>query len=147
VARSLGTRIILSAPGAATLYDSGMGISTTDFWFSSIGNYAFYSNNATPTVANQVMKLSGLGILDLSISSGRFRINGTQVVGPRDTGWTAFGATVTANKGVYNPAASYTTSVAYTQAEAAAVAAALVAANARIKALEVALTAHGLIGA
>ena len=74
-----------------------------------------------------------------------YSVNGVKVLGARDTGWTAFGATVTANKSTYDPAASYAAGVTYLQAEAAAVAAALVAANARIKALEAAMRAHGLI--
>lgn len=80
----------------------------------------------------------------LNVSSA-FRVGDTKVVGAQETGWTAFGAAVTANKGAYNPAASYTVSAAYVQAEVSAIAAALVAANARIKALESAMRTHGLI--
>jgi hypothetical protein len=148
--RSGGTKIVLSqSANSANNLDYSIGVASDGggaVWFSSPGNYRWYSQIAGPTVS-QVASLTNQGVFDLSVSTGRLRINGTQVVGLKDTGWTAFGVIITANKGTYNPAASYTTSSSYVQAEASAVAAALVAANARIKALEVALTNHGLIGA
>lgn len=53
--------------------------------------------------------------------------------------WVAFSGAVTANRGAYAPANSYAVGAVYSQAEVTALANAIVAANARIRALEEAL--------
>lgn len=70
-------------------------------------------------------------------------VNGTQVIGPRQTGWTP--ATGTANKGSFNASQAFTVSSTYTQSEMLEMAEGLVVARKRIKALEDALRDHGLI--
>lgn len=78
-------------------------------------------------------------------STGAIRINGLQVVGPRDTGWTA--DTGTAKK-TANATYSGTASVGYVQAEMQAVMNAVRDATQTIKALKDAMiSTHGLIGA
>ncbi|AKL13272.1 TPA: phage tail protein [Kluyvera intermedia] len=72
-----------------------------------------------------------------------YAINGTQVVGPRASGWTA--ATGTALLGAFNSSATYSVSATYTQAEITAIATGLVQARQRIKALEDMLRTHGLM--
>lgn len=80
----------------------------------------------------------------LNLGSGWvYAINGSQVVGARDTGWTA--ATGTSNKGSYSTYAGATISATPTQAEVQAINDALKAASERIKALEDMLRTHGLI--
>lgn len=81
--------------------------------------------------------LSSLGIVT------KLLIDNNQVVGPRETGWTA--ATGRANKGTFNADLAFTVSATYTQSEIQAIAAALVAERQRTKALEDALRTHGLI--
>ncbi|EGF0803501.1 phage tail protein [Salmonella enterica] len=87
---------------------------------------------------------TGTQTLTSSLSvSGSYSVNGTKVVGARQTGWTA--ATGTANKGVFNADLTFTVSDTYTQSEIQAIANALIAERRRTKALEDALRAHGLI--
>ncbi|MGX8941622.1 hypothetical protein ACWWJF_15930 [Symbiopectobacterium sp. Eva_TO] len=81
--------------------------------------------------------LSSLGIVT------KLLIDNKQVVGPRETGWTA--ATGTANKGTFNADLTFPVSDPPTQSEIQAIANALVAERQRTKALEDALRAHGLI--
>ncbi|EDX8204060.1 phage tail protein, partial [Salmonella enterica subsp. enterica serovar Paratyphi A] len=92
------------------------------------------------------VSLSRTGTQTLSSSlsvSGNYSVNGTKVVGARQTGWTA--ATGTANKGVFNADLTFTVSDTYTQSEIQAIANALIAERRRTKALEDTLRAHGLI--
>ncbi|MEM6162041.1 phage tail protein [Erwinia sp. P6884] len=70
-------------------------------------------------------------------------VNGTKVVGARQTGFTA--ATGAANKGGFNADTSYSVSATYTQSQVQAIANDLRATRQRVKALEDALRAHGLI--
>lgn len=70
-------------------------------------------------------------------------VNGVKVVGTRDTGWTA--ATGTPLKGAFNSSNGYTTGTTYSQFELQQIAIGLVQARQRVKALEDALRAHGLI--
>jgi len=74
-----------------------------------------------------------------------YSVSGVQVVGVRNTGWTAAGGTVAANKGAWNPNVLTPASATYSQAEASAVRAQLNAAESRIKALEQMARTHGLI--
>lgn len=72
-----------------------------------------------------------------------YSVGGTKVIGARQTGWTA--STGTALLGAFNANQAFTVSSPPTQAEVLAIANALVAARQRIKALEDANRAHGLI--
>ncbi|WP_336293536.1 phage tail protein [Cronobacter dublinensis] len=72
-----------------------------------------------------------------------YSVNGTKVLGSRQTGWTA--ATGTALLSSFNSSQTYSASAAYTQSEINALATGLVQARQRIKAIEDALRAHGLI--
>lgn len=78
----------------------------------------------------------------LNVTSS-YSVDGTKVLGARVTGFTA--ATGTALKGAFNANTAFTVSATYTQAEAQAIATALVATRQRVKALEDALRLHGLI--
>jgi hypothetical protein len=70
----------------------------------------------------------GAGVLNINTATGEYRVNGTKVVGARDTGWTAM--TGTANENT-----SYATGTIT-----------LVQLAERVKAIQDALTTHGLIG-
>ncbi|EFD5453440.1 phage tail protein, partial [Escherichia coli] len=72
-----------------------------------------------------------------------YSVDGIQVVGARQTGWTA--ATGTPLLGSFNANQSYTVGTTYTQSEVAALATGLEQARQRILALETALRLHGLI--
>lgn len=78
----------------------------------------------------------------LSVATS-YSVNGTKVIGARQTGWTA--ATGSGLLGAFNSAQTYAASATYTQSELAAIAAGLIQARQRIKSLEDALRAHGLI--
>jgi hypothetical protein len=81
------------------------------------------------TIAGTVkLALSSTGVMDLNQSTGRIQIAATQVVGPRDTGWSAM-------TGSTNKNTTYDTSTV-TLAQLAG----------RVMALQAALTTHGLIG-
>lgn len=71
-------------------------------------------------------------------------INGNQVVGARDTGWTAM--TGAGSKGALAAAAAGTASGAYVQAELQGALNRVAALEARLRSLDAALIAHGLIG-
>ncbi|EDT8926355.1 phage tail protein [Salmonella enterica subsp. enterica serovar Mbandaka] len=96
-----------------------------------IVDYVSLSRTGTQTLA------SSLNV------SGSYSVNGTKVVGARQTGWTA--ATGTTNKGAFDADLTFTVSDTYTQSEIQAIANALIAERRRTKALEDALRAHGLI--
>lgn len=92
------------------------------------------------------VSLSRAGTQTLASSlnvSGSYSVNGTKVVGARQTGWTA--ATGTPLLGSFNANQSYTVGTTYTQSEVAALATGLQQARQRILALETALRLHGLI--
>ncbi|MEY6762894.1 phage tail protein [Kluyvera ascorbata] len=85
-------------------------------------------------------KLQVVGSENVSVS---YKVAGLQVVGARQTGWTA--ATGTALLGAFDANQAFTVSNPPTQAEVQAIANALVAARQRIKALEDAQRTHGQI--
>lgn len=85
-------------------------------------------------------KLQVGGSANVSVS---YKVAGLQVLGARQTGWTA--ATGTANKGAFDADLAFTVSATYTQAEIQTLADALRAERQRTKALEDAMRAHGLI--
>lgn len=72
-----------------------------------------------------------------------YSVNGTKVVGNRQTGWTA--ASGSALLGSFNASQTYSAGATYSQSEASNVATGLQQARQRIKALEDALRSHGLI--
>ncbi|RUX33042.1 hypothetical protein EOA23_08465 [Mesorhizobium sp. M2A.F.Ca.ET.042.01.1.1] len=95
------------------------------------------------TISGGATGISGYAQGTLINAAGSFTVAGTQVVGPRATGWTA--GTGTANKGAFAAYAGATMSAAYSQTEAQATNNAARDASQRIKAVEDALRTHGLI--
>lgn len=91
---------------------------------------------ATPTTD----KLQVGGSTNVSIS---YKVAGTQVLGARQTGWTA--ATGTAYKGAFNADTTYSVGVIFDILQIQAIAAGLTQARQRIKALEDIARTHGLI--
>lgn len=77
------------------------------------------------------------------INAVSYKVLGIQVVGARQTGWTA--ASGTALKTSFNADATWTIGTTYSQSEIQAVTASLSATRKRVKALEDAMRAHGLI--
>jgi hypothetical protein len=107
---------------------------------AGVGNgYRF--NTLTGGVATLRCQIMYYGI-DLPTGEAYY-INSTQVVGARQTGWTA--GTGTANKGAFATYAGHTASASYVQAEAQSTDDATKANSQRIKAIEDALRTHGLI--
>lgn len=86
--------------------------------------------------------------------SGSFKVAGTQVIGPRQTGWVAdTGTGSTGTHATYTAGTTLTYSASYTQSELtatgtriAAIEAALQAVTQEVKSLKDALFTHGLIG-
>lgn len=83
----------------------------------------------------------GVGTVNVDAS---YYIGGTKVVGARSTGWAAM--TGTGSKAALAAAAAGTASAAYTQAELQAALNRVAGLEARLKAYDDALVAHGLIG-
>jgi hypothetical protein len=124
--RSAGYKLIVKGNFGNGLSDYGMGYNTDELWFAGgtsggVGQVAFYLGFTTPrvTIAN--------GFLNLA-SGFAYRINATQVVGARDTGYAAF--TGTTNKGTAYATGTVT----------------LVQLAERVAAIQASLTTHGLIG-
>ncbi|KGD75278.1 tail protein [Tatumella morbirosei] len=78
----------------------------------------------------------------LNVASS-YSVNGTKVIGPRQTGWTL--STGTANKAAFNADQSYTVGSVYSQTEIQAIVQALIETRQRVKALEDMAVTHGLI--
>lgn len=97
------------------------------------GDYVSKSIATTQTLASPI-----------SVATS-YSIGGVMVVGARNTGWTAAAGTVVSNKGAWTPNILAAASAAYSQAEATAVRQQLNAAEARLKAIEQMVRAHGLI--
>lgn len=95
------------------------------------GDYVSKSATTTQSIASPVNVTTS------------YSVNGTKVIGARQTGWTA--ATGTALLTAFNASQTYSASAAYTQSEISALATGLVQARQRIKAIEDALRTHGLI--
>lgn len=107
----------------------------------STGGSLLVGNIASPTAD----KLQVLGSENVSAS---YKVAGLQVVGARNTGWTA--STGAASKAGINGSTTYTVSATYTQSEVQAIATGLQQARQLIVALQTALGAtsgHGLINA
>jgi hypothetical protein len=122
---------------SATLY-----IGST-FGGDSTGNAAAFRNGMTVPDGVSSVTMKGYGTINLS---NAVYIRDSQVIGPRDTGWTA--ATGTANKGAFATYAGQTHGASYSQSALQALDNATKANSQRLKAIEDALRAtHGLIGA
>ena len=81
---------------------------------------------------------------DLTSAASFYAVNGTQVVGARQTGWTA--GTGTQNKGAFAADTTYPiSSIQYNAAEHQALSSAFTALQQRVLALEAAMRTHGLI--
>jgi hypothetical protein len=107
----------------------------------SAGGSLLVGNVASPTAD----KLQVLGSGNVSVS---YKVAGLQVVGARNTGWTA--STGTASKAGINGSTTYTVSATYTQSEVQAIATGLQQVRQLAVALQTALGAtsgHGLINA
>ena len=134
-------RMRIDATGAIRLYSSTskyMVISPSDS-----GNYVYLAGVSginqlicdfdTYTFRNiagsTILSIGATGVVDMNQSTARLRIAGTQVVGPRDTGWAAM--TGTSNKNT-----TYDT-LTVTLAQLAG----------RVMSMQTALTNHGLLGA
>ena len=108
-------------------------------------------NSAVPTGTGVITNVrtaspAATGLLP----SGNYKVRALQVgadvvVGSRDTGWTA--ATGAGSKGAFAAAAAGAASVGYVQAELQGALNRVAALEARLKAYDAALFAHGLIGA
>lgn len=85
-------------------------------------------------------KLQVGGSVNVSVS---YKVAGLQVLGERQTGWTA--ATGTANKGSFNADQAFTVGATYSQTEVQTLANALVETRQRLKALEDMARTHGMI--
>jgi len=105
---------------------------------------SFRNNADTATVVTIFDNTgAGVGIVDVSSASGEYRLNGTKVVGARQTGWTA--STGTPSRGAFAAAAAGTASGTYTQSELQGALNRIAALEARLIALEADARTHGLI--
>jgi hypothetical protein len=130
------------AAGARVHYNSE--ITSWDgqgFIFSAIVAHYFKVGGGTYDTSNLAATLDGSGY-NLE-AGGVYKIAGTQVLGPRQTGWTA--GTGTANKAAFAAYAGATRSATYVQSEAQATDDAAKNASQRIKAVEDALRTAGMI--
>lgn len=115
------------------------GLLGPDILFTSTANSVALTIGGT-TVNFSLASTTKTDIFD---ANTEFRQGGTKVVGARDTGWTA--GTGVANKGAHAAYAGQTVSAAYVQTEAQTTDDAVKANSRRLKAIEDALRAHGLI--
>ncbi|WP_165283118.1 phage tail protein [Serratia sp. 1D1416] len=134
---ALDTRLDTAESDISTLETNSVSkaVSTSQSVQASGGSF-LVGNVATPTTD----KLQVGGSANISIS---YKVAGLQVIGARQTGWTA--ATGTANKSAFNADLAFSVGAAYTQTEIQALADALIAARQRIKALEDMARTHGMI--
>lgn len=141
VVRSSGTGFsVIHSIQTASITRPGGG--TTGIFIPHNGQCAILG----PTTASAGAWLSNASGYDsawLQVLSNGLQVLGSKVVGARDTGWTA--GTGTANKAAYVTYAGQNVSAAYVEAEAQATDDAAKNASQRIKALEDAMRAHGLI--
>ncbi|WNJ88456.1 glycosyl hydrolase family 28-related protein [Bosea sp. 685] len=95
--------------------------------------------------SNAAVEKGRLDTLGFKLPTGRaYFVNNIQVVGARDTGWTAM--TGTGSKAVLAAAAAGTASAAYTQSDLQSALNRIAALEARLRSLDAALFTHGLIG-
>jgi hypothetical protein len=95
--------------------------------------------------SNAAVEKGRLDTSGFKLPTGRaYFVNNIQVVGARDTGWTAM--TGTGSKAVLAAAAAGTASAAYTQSDLQGALNRIAALEARLRSLDAALFTHGLIG-
>ncbi|TPN57174.1 hypothetical protein [Mesorhizobium sp. B1-1-7] len=121
--------------------DGGALGNATNQWSDLFGATGFVWNlgNGNYTVTHSAGTLTFSGI----VVASQFNVGANKVVGARDTGWTA--GTGTALKGAFAAYAGQAHTAAYVQATIQALDDAARNASQRVKALEDALRAHGLI--
>ncbi|CAI0690557.1 phage tail protein [Serratia entomophila] len=141
--------------GAAelTLADHGQRLSAAENTISEQGTRLTAAEETIETQGTQIQQIAedyvsktAIGVQTLTSSLnvvGGYRVDGVQVVGPRQIGWTA--ATGTALLGGFDADAALSAGATYSQAEIQALADALKEARQRIKALEDMARAHGMI--
>ena len=134
---ALDTRLDTAESDINTLEDNSISkaVSTSQSVQATGGSF-LVGNVPTPTTD----KLQVGGSVNVS---GSYKVAGLQVLGARQTGWTA--ATGTPNKGAFNADQAFTVGATYSQAEVQALADALKAACQRIKALEDMARTNGMI--
>ncbi|GAB3744764.1 hypothetical protein [Lysobacter olei] len=111
------------------------------------GSHGFYCGNnqvGFRPAADSVSRLGNATYQWSQVHAKDYRVNDIQVVGARNTGWSAM--TGTGSKASIAAAAAGTASAAYVQAELQAALNRIAALEARLKALDDALFTHGLIG-
>jgi len=128
--RSVGTRINMLA-GSGGTDDHSIGVNINETWIKT--------NNATGATISfygGITKLVDITatagsapVINLNAATGEYRVNGTKVVGARDTGYTAF-------TGITNEVTTYATGTVT-----------LIQLAERVAAIQASLTTHGLIGA
>lgn len=109
---------------------------TTNQSIQSVGGSLLVGSIPSPTTDK--LQVSGSGNVSVS-----YKVSGIQVVGARQTGWTASAGTP--NKSAFNADLTFTVGAIYSQSEVQAIASALVAERQRTKALEDVMRTHGLI--
>ncbi len=126
----LGSNSFVSVAGIYTIIKASDGYQVLSFGTGG-GDPSAYLDNDTTQFRNRIAttNFTAINSSGINIQSGNLLRGGTQVVGARDTGWTAM--TGTANKNT-----SYDTATV-TLAQLAG----------RVMSLQAALTTHGLIGA
>jgi hypothetical protein len=128
--RSTGTRLLLDPTfSVGSAADVAIGVDTNGIWYQTKNPSAYQLWTIGPS---QALRLTN-GVLDLA---GVYKVSGTQVVGARNTGWSAI--TGTAEKGGLNADAAFWRDVAGADISEL---------PKTIKALYDAMVAHGLIGA
>lgn len=134
---ALDTRLSAAETDITTLETNSISkaVSTSQSVQAS-GGSLLIGNIATPTTD----KLQVEGSVNATVS---YKAAGLQVIGARQTGWTA--ATGTAFLGAFNADQAFTVSSTYTQTEIQAMATALTETRQRLKALEDMARTHGLI--
>lgn len=128
--RATGTRLLLDPTFlVGSSADVAIGVDTNGIWYQTKNPSAYQLWTIGPS---QALRLTN-GVLDLA---GVYKVSGTQVVGARNTGWSAI--TGTAEKGGLNADAAFWTDVGGKDISEL---------PKTIKALYDAMLAHGLIGA
>ncbi|WP_422118527.1 antitermination protein [Escherichia coli] len=137
-----------SLSGTDVMAAMGMAQSQAGFGMAAFCGKHELSQNDKQKAINYLMQFAHKVTESQSLASPldvktSYSVDGIQVVGARQTGWTA--ATGTPLLGSFNANQSYTVGTTYTQSEVAALATGLQQARQRILALETALRLHGLI--
>ncbi|MDA3131687.1 phage tail protein [Atlantibacter subterraneus] len=141
---SLNTRVSIVESGVSSLQSTVSGIQTNYVSKGATSNQMVQGGGGSLLVGNVTSpttdKLQVLGSSNVSIG---YKVNGLQVVGPRQTGWTA--STGSPLLGAFDANLQFPVSATYSQGEVALMSLHLTGARQRIKALEDVLRTHGLI--